>query len=69
MKQKTNKERLVCIESMLERVLEWQSNHMEHHKRLYDRMFRLFLVVLGSCLGVLTSVISAYIIYRTVNPD
>lgn len=67
MKQKTNKERLICIENMLTKVLEWQENHMGHHKRLYDRMFKLFLVILGSCLGVLTSVISAFIIYRIIN--
>ena len=65
-KEKTNKERLICMESMLDRVLEWQSNHMEHHKILYDRIWRLFLVIMGSCLGLLTSVISAYIIYKMI---
>ncbi len=56
-KQKTNKERLICIEGLLDRVVDWQSNHMEHHKKLYDRLFRVFLVVLGAALAATTAIL------------
>lgn len=56
-KQKTNKERLICIEGLLDRVIDWQSNHMEHHKKLYDRLFRVFLVVLGAALAATTAIL------------
>lgn len=47
---KTNKERLICIEGLLNTVVAWQGNHMEHHKKLYDRLFKTFLVVLGAAM-------------------
>jgi len=58
---KTNRERLICIEGLLDRVIEWQNNHMEHHKKLYDRLFKLFLVVLGVVLAATLSVIAALV--------
>lgn len=61
-KQKTNKERLICIEGLLDRVLEWQSNHMDHHKKLYDRLFRIFLVGLGIGLTAIVSIATALVI-------
>lgn len=62
-KQKTNKERLICIEGLLDRVIDWQSNHMEHHKKLYDRLFRVFLVVLGAALAATTTIL--VLIFKT----
>jgi hypothetical protein len=47
MKQKTNKERLVCIESKLDNLIQGFSNHLLHHAKRDDRMFRLFLVLTG----------------------
>lgn len=59
---KTNKDRLINIEGLLERVLEWQSNHLEHHKKLYDRLFRIFLVFLGATLAAGTTVALALLL-------
>jgi hypothetical protein len=56
-KEKTNKDRLICIEGLLQRVLEWQGNHQEHHKKLYDRLFRVFLVVLGAALAATSAIL------------
>lgn len=56
-KQKTNKERLICIEGLLNTVIAWQSNHIEHHKKLYDRLFRVFLIVLGAALAATTAIL------------
>ena len=58
----TNKERFDDIERLLYKVLEWQSNHMEHHKKLYDRLFRIFLVGLGVGLTAITSIAVTLII-------
>ena len=65
-KEKTTKERLICIENKINNVITGFDNHLEHHRILYDRIWRLFLVIMGSCLGLLTSVISAYIVYKMV---
>lgn len=66
-KEETNKVKLARIEGLLDRVLEWQSNHMEHHKKLYDRLFRVFLValsplvagILGLIVWVVVSIIKS----------
>lgn len=57
MKQETNKVKLVRIEELLKTIIAWQSNHMEHHKKLYDRLFRVFLVVLGAALAAITTIL------------
>jgi len=56
-KDKTTKEKLVCIESKLDMLIEGFNNHLEHHRRLYDKLFRLFLVVLGIVGTAVVSVI------------
>ncbi len=59
---KTNKERLICIEGLLGKVIDWQSNHMEHHKKLYDRLFRIFLVGLAVGLTAIVSIATVLIV-------
>ena len=61
-KGRTNKERLINIEGMLETIIAWQNNHMEHHKKLYDRLFRIFLIGLGVGLTATASIATALII-------
>lgn len=53
---KTNKERLICIEELLNTIIAWQGNHMDHHKKLYDRLFRVFLVGLGVGLTAIATI-------------
>ena len=61
-KEETNKIKLVRIEGLLNTVINWQSNHMEHHKKLYDRLFRIFLVGLGVGLTAIVSIATALVI-------
>ena len=51
---KTNKERLICIENKIDSLVEGFENHLDHHKKLYDRLFRIALVVfsVGLTAGV-----------------
>lgn len=51
---KTNKERLICIESKIDKLAEGFTNHLDHHKKLYDRLFRIALIVfsIGLTAGV-----------------
>lgn len=59
-KDKTNKERLICIENKIDKLAEGFSNHLEHHKILYDRLFKLFLVILGIMCTAAASLIIAW---------
>lgn len=58
----TQRQQLTELKEMLDRVLTWQNNHMEHHRRLYDRLFRIFLVGLGVGLTAIVSIATALII-------
>lgn len=59
---KTNKERLICIENKVDQVVTGLNNHLEEHKKLYDRLFRIFLVGLGVGLTAAVSIATALII-------
>ena len=59
---KTNKERLICIENKIDSLVDGFSNHLEHHKKLYDRIFRIFLVGLGVGLTAIVSIAVTLII-------
>lgn len=54
---KTNKERLICIEAKVDQVITGLNNHLEDHKASYNRLFRVFLVVLGAILAAATAVL------------
>ena len=56
MKEETNKIKLVRIEERLDDLLLGFGNHLEHHKKLYDRLFRIFLVGLGIGLTAITTI-------------
>ena len=59
---KTNKERLICIETKVDRVVTGLDNHLQDHKKLYDRLFRIFLVGLGVGLTAIVSIATALVI-------
>ena len=52
-KEKTTKERLICIENKVDTVIVGHNNHLEHHKRLYDKVFRIFLVALSPIVAAI----------------
>jgi len=59
-KEKTTKERVICIEKQqiktdlkVDTLITGQSNHLEHHKRLYDKVFRIFLVALSPVVALI----------------
>jgi len=61
-KEETNKVKLVRIENKVDQVVTGFSNHLEHHKKLYDRLFRIFLVFLAATLAAGTTVALALLL-------
>ena len=61
-KQETNKVKLARIEERLDDLLLGFANHLEDHKKLYDRLFRIFLVGLGVGLTAIATIATALII-------
>ena len=51
-KEETNKIKLVRIEDKVDCITNKFDNHLEHHKRLYDKVFRIFLVALSPIVAV-----------------
>jgi len=56
-REKTIRERLICIENKIDCVQVALDNHLTHHRKVFDRYFKLFLVAFGVIGSAITTII------------